>query len=201
MISETKLLIFEIDAAASNASESWRSELLRRVTDLFIAIHESLTDRQATIFEDVFARLIKYAEIPALIELSTRLTPLNDAPVKLVGQLARNDEMAISGPLLENSNALTETALIEIVTTMPQNHLMAIAARRQISELLADSLIERGNTEVLQKVVANRGSRISELGFVKMIGLAKTDKVLATAISTRTDMPPELEPFLKLTLA
>ena len=34
-----------------------------------------------------------------------------------------------------------------------------------------------------------------------MIGLAKTDKVLATAISTRTDMPPELEPFLKLTLA
>jgi uncharacterized protein (DUF2336 family) len=201
MVSEAKLLIFEIDTAVSNASESWRSELLRRVTDLYIAFHESLNERQIAIFEDVFARLIRNAEIPALIELSTRLMPLDDAPVKLVGQLARHDDMAISSPLLENSNALTEIALIEIVTTMRQNHLMAIAGRRRVSEVLTDSLIERGNTEVLQKVLANRAAVVSELGFVKMIGLAKTDKALAAAIATRTDMPPELEPFLKLTLA
>jgi hypothetical protein len=37
-------------------------------------------------------------------------------------------------------------------------------------------------------------------GAVQFHFLAKTDKALAAAIATRTDLPPELEPFLKLTL-
>jgi len=66
---------------------------------------------------------------------------------------------------------------------------------------LTDILVDRGNAEVALKLVANQDARLSERGFVKLIGQAKTDKTLAAAIATRKDMPPELEPFLKLTLA
>ena len=47
----------------------------------------------------------------------------------------------------------------------------------------------------------NKGASLSEVGFVKLINRAKSDKALATAIESRTDLPPELQPFLKLTLA
>jgi uncharacterized protein (DUF2336 family) len=77
----------------------------------------------------------------------------------------------------------------------------AIAGRAQISDAVSDALIDRGNQEVVQKLIANHGARISELGFVKLIGHAKTDKSLAVTIAKRVDMPAELEPFLKLTLA
>lgn len=77
----------------------------------------------------------------------------------------------------------------------------AIAGRAQISDAVSDALIDRGNHEIVQKLIANHGARISELGFVKLIGHAKTDKSLAVTIAKRVDMPAELEPFLKLTLA
>jgi uncharacterized protein (DUF2336 family) len=91
--------------------------------------------------------------------------------------------------------------LAEIAGTKRQNLLVAIAGRPQVSEIVTDVLVERGNSEVAHKVVANTGASISELGFVKLIGHAKNDKTLAAAIADRKDLPPELIPFLKLALA
>ena len=109
--------------------------------------------------------------------------------------------MAVAGPVLEKSNALSDQTLIEITATKRPNHLIAIAGRTQISETVTDALLDRGNSDVVHKVIANYGARISELGFVKLIGHAKTDKALAAVIAKRTDLPPELEPFLRLTLS
>jgi hypothetical protein len=50
-------------------------------------------------------------------------------------------------------------------------------------------------------LISNHSARISELGFVRLIGQAKTDKTIAAAIAARTDLPAELTPFLKLTLS
>ena len=82
-----------------------------------------------------------------------------------------------------------------------QRHLAAIADRAQISESVTDILADRGNPEVACKVTSNQGARLSELGFAKLINVAKNDKTLAAMIAKRTDIPPELQPFLKLVLA
>ena len=81
-----------------------------------------------------------------------------------------------------------------------QRHLAAIAGRAKISETVTDILVERGNPEVAHIVIANLGACISELGFVKLINRCKSDESLAAAIAKRPDIPPELEPFLKLAL-
>ncbi len=65
---------------------------------------------------------------------------------------------------------------------------------------MTDILVERGNAEIAARLAANPGAKLSELGFVKLINRAKTDVALAGTIAARTDIPPELEPFLKLTL-
>jgi hypothetical protein len=61
-------------------------------------------------------------------------------------------------------------------------------------------LIDRCNSEDARKLAADKDAHFSELGFVKLINRAKADKALAMAIATRADIPPELEPFLKLVL-
>lgn len=73
--------------------------------------------------------------------------------------------------------------------------------RKQLPEAITDAVVDCGVAEASLKLVANRGAQISERGFVKLIGQAKTDKTLAAAIAAREDMPAELAPFLKLTLA
>jgi uncharacterized protein (DUF2336 family) len=194
-------LIFELDAAVSKASDSWRSELLRRVADLLVGSADSYSDHQIAIFGDIMGRLIENVEVSALIDLSSRLAPLNHAPVNVIARLARNDSQEIAGPVLELSSVLSDDTLIDIAMEKWPPHLVAIAGRSWLTEPVTEVLINRGNPEAMLKLIANHGAKISERGFVKLIGQAKADKTLAAAMATRKDMPPELAPFLKLTLA
>lgn len=194
-------LIFELDAAVSKASDSWCSELLRQVTDLLLGSLDSYSKEQIEIFDDILVRLIQGAEVPALVELSTKLAPLAAAPVNTVVGLARNEEAAVACPVLEAASALTDQALIDVAMVNRGGHLVAIAGRKQLTEAVTDAVVDRGVVEASLKLASNLGARISERGFVKLIGQAKTDKTLAAAIAAREDMPAELAPFLKLTLA
>jgi uncharacterized protein (DUF2336 family) len=200
MTSEALSLISDLDAALAKASDSQHLAILQRVMDLFLNGLQNFSDDHIAIFDDVIIRLIEKAELPALIELSARLAPLCNAPVNVIARLAGNDDIAVSGPVLEKSNALTEQTLAGIAGTKSQKHLAAIAGRTRISATITDLLVGRGNSEIAHKVTDNQDARLSELGFVKLIGRAKNDKALAAAIATRTDMPPELESFLRLAL-
>jgi uncharacterized protein (DUF2336 family) len=198
---EARSLIAELDSVLSSASDSRHLTILRRVTDLFLDGSETFSDDQVAIFDDVICRLIEQAECPVLIELSARLASVSNQPVNVVSRLSYNDDISVSSPFLEKSENLTDEMLIEIAGTKSQKHLAAIAGRMRISDAVADILVYRGNSEVACQVTANPGARFSELGFVTLIRRAKNDKVLAAAVASRTDMPPELQPFLKLALA
>jgi uncharacterized protein (DUF2336 family) len=201
MMSEARLLIAELDTALSHASDSRHLAILRRVTELFLSNSESFSDDYVAVFDDVIGRLIEKTDLAALIELSNRMAPLANAPPNVIASLARNDNIAVAGPILGKSNALNDQALAEIAGIVKsQKHLAAIAARAKISETVTDILVERGNSEVAHIMSGNLGASISELGFVKLINRCKSDEALAAAIAKRPDIPPELEPFLKLAL-
>ena len=185
-------LIVEIECALNRGLGSQRGNILRRVTDLFLQGAESLPDEHVIIFDDVMSYLIEKIEREALIELSGRLAPVNNAPIKVVGRLSRNDDILISGPILEKSNVLTNADLIEIARTKSQDHLSAIAGRAQISEPVTDILIERGSSGVAQKVTTNVGASFSRLAFTKVASRAERDEQLAEAVAKRKDLPPEL---------
>lgn len=201
MTTDTPVLIAEIDAALSKASDTHRLKILRGVADLFVGGAEVFSESHVAIFDDVIGRLIEKTELPALIELSARLAPIDNAPANVIGRLAHHDDIAVAGPVLEKSHVLTDDVLAEIAGAKGPRHLAAIAGRAQIVQTVTDILVERGNSEVARKAISNLGASFSELGFVRLIGRAKTDKPLAASISSRIDMPTELGPFLKLTLA
>jgi len=200
MMSASQSLISELDTTLKRTSSAQHLTILQRVTDLFLDSPERFSSDHVAVFDDVISRLIEKTEHPALIELSARLAPVGNAPAKVIASLACNDDIAVSGPVLETSNILTDEVLAKIAGTKNQKLLAAIAGRTQIGEAVTDILVDRGSSEIARKVTANLGASISELGFVKLINRAKTDKPLAATIANRKDMPPELEPFLKLAL-
>jgi len=200
MNSNAQASVVELGATLSRIPEAWRSELLMRVTELLVSGLDSYSKNQVAIFDEILVRLAENAPPTALVDLSTKLAPHENAPVYIVISLARNEDWKIASPVLENSPLLTDQDIIDIAMMRRSYHLAAIAGRRRLTEAISDILVERGNTEVSTKLVSNHGARISEHGFVRLINQAKTDRTLAAAIATRKDMPPELIPFLKLTL-
>jgi uncharacterized protein (DUF2336 family) len=200
MTSTAHALIAELDVAISNASVARQAKILQSVTDLFLDSSMLFSDEQVAVFDDVIRRLMEKADNTALIKLSARLASIGNPPTHVIVSLAQDDDIAVSGPILQSSAALPDKTVAEIASVKGPKHLAAIAGRRRINEIITDILVDRGSPDVSYKIVANPEARLSEIGFVKLINRAKTDKTLAAAIAGRTDLPEELLPFLKLAL-
>src|SRR6516162_8314577 len=99
-MSAQQSVIAELEAAITGGSAARRVETLRRVSDLFLMGADRLNEAQVAVFDDVLCRLIKRIENQALVELSGHLAPVENAPIKVIRRLARNDEIAVAGPVL-----------------------------------------------------------------------------------------------------
>jgi uncharacterized protein (DUF2336 family) len=134
---------------------------------------------------DVSARI-------ALAELSSQLALIPQAPPSVIRRLARNDEITIAGPVLSESGRLGEDDLIELARTKPQSHLLAMAGRWWLKDVVTDVLLARQYPAVSRRVVGNPGARISAAGFALVLAQAESDPDLAVETGIRTDLPADL---------
>jgi|RhiMethySRZTD1v2_1073278.scaffolds.fasta_scaffold31457_4 uncharacterized protein (DUF2336 family) len=185
-------LLDELEAAIQSGSSERRSEMLGRITDLFIDNAPRVNDEQVGVFDDVFEYLIREIESEAVLRLSDRISAVDNAPERLIRRLAHDDAIEISGPVLARSDRLGDDELVAIARTKSQAHLAAIAGRRGLGEQVTDVLVERGDVTVARKVAANSGARISELSLRSLVDRATDDGDLAHAVARRRELPPAM---------
>jgi uncharacterized protein (DUF2336 family) len=185
-------LIDELEGAIKSGSSEKRVETLRRVTDLFLNDADHLNVTQIGLFDDVLCHLIRRIETKALVELSGQLAPVDNAPIEVIRRLARNDEIAVAGPVLTQSERLTTDDLVEIAGSKSQQHLLAISGRSELEETVTDALLERGDREIVHRLARNAGARFSETGFTTLVHNAETDESLAEKLGLRLDIPVRL---------
>jgi uncharacterized protein (DUF2336 family) len=184
--------IGEIESAVANGSVGRRAEILRRVTDLFIAGATRLSDEDVALFDEVITRLAVEIEIPARALLSVRLAPISNAPPRTIRALAFDDVLEVAGPVLSQSPRLNDSDLVENARIKGQGHMLAISLRRHLSETVTDVLVERGDQHVLISTVKNRGAKLSVAGFSILVQRSEDDEGLAVRIGERTEIPPQL---------
>jgi uncharacterized protein (DUF2336 family) len=194
-------IVDEVEAAVNTGSAEKRLETIKRVTGLFLSSAGSFSSEQIDLFDDVLERLIKTIEIRAiadvsariaLAEMSAQLAPVAQAPPAVIRRLARNDEIAVAGPVLTESARLSPEDLIEIAETKSEQHLLAISGRWWLKEIVTDALLARRYPAVSRRLVSNPGARVSTAGFAIVIAQAESDPELAIETGIRVDLPPEL---------
>src|SRR5271156_1860068 len=185
-------LIPELEEVVQRGSRQKRVETLQRITRLFLAGASCYNDAHVDLFDNVFGRLIEEIETKALAELSNLLAPIDNAPAKVLRTLANDDDISVAGPVLELAPRLAEADLVDLANTKSQAHLRAISARRALGEAVTDVLVRRGDREVARSVADNRGARISESSFFRLVKRAENDGILAEKVGLRSDVPPQL---------
>jgi uncharacterized protein (DUF2336 family) len=189
-MSAVREVIDELECSLQSGSSSQRLQVLRSVTDLYLAGATGHSDEVIDFFDQAFNQLIDYVETQALTRLSSQLAPIATAPVRIVQRLARHDDIAVSEPLLRESKRLVTTDLIEIANTKSQAHLAAIGARSKLEESVTDVLVKLGNTNVARIVAENSGARFSECGFSSLVTRAEREVGLAEIVLIRAEMSP-----------
>lgn len=182
----------ELEVAVTGGSSEKRVEMLRRVTDLFLNDADRLNEQKIGLFDDVLLHLIQRIETKALVQLSTNLTAVDQAPAKVIGRLARDQEISIAGPVLGQSNRLADQDLIEIAKSRGQEHMLAISGRSTLATSVTDVLVERGDRNVTHRLARNSGARFSEAGFATLVKKAESDGGLAEKLGQRLDIPANL---------
>ena len=185
-------LMAELEVAVKSGNPEKRVETLRRVTNLFLGESDNLNEQQISVFDDVLVHLIQRIETKALVQLSSTLAPLDNAPIEVIRRLSRHDEITIAGPILTKSNRLSEHDLIEIAKSKAQGHLLAISGRAALTEGITDVLVERGDAQVHHSLARNPGARFSESGFATLVKKSESDEKLAERLGLRLDIPLQL---------
>jgi uncharacterized protein (DUF2336 family) len=191
-------LLAELDATLVRAPDTWRRSALRQILDLFLGGAGGYTRDHVSVFDEVMCRLIQNKDRPTLVDLSNKLAPVDNAPAKVIGNLARHSDAAVHGPVLAQAKALPDKELAAIVDKdrVDPALLSKIAARSQLSEAVTDVLLKRGDRAVRRTIIDHPNARISEAGFARVIMSLDGDKNFAAAIAKRQDVPPELRLWL-----
>jgi uncharacterized protein (DUF2336 family) len=183
-------LIVELEDALRRGSPQRRAETLRRITDLFLGSADRFSADQIALFDEVIGRLIEHIETRALADLSERLGPVATAPEQVMRHLARNDAIAVAGPVLTQSPRLDQADLVEIAASKGQAHLLAIAQRPALAEAVTEVLVRRGNPYVKRNVAANPAAVFSAATYGELVASARADRTLAERMVRRADIPP-----------
>jgi hypothetical protein len=186
-MTENRLYLQELDEAISRGTDETRLQALWHATDILIAGRYS--DKEIWIFGEVIARLAREIEHTSRVKLAHRLACIDQAPTKILRELAFDDSIEIAGPILRQSESLTTNVLVENARSKSQQHLLAISDRKSVPTEVTDVLVVRGNTGVVNAVTKNTGAAFSESGFLHLVTRSENDSILAENLGSRADIP------------
>jgi uncharacterized protein (DUF2336 family) len=189
-------LIDELQDTTVSGLTKRQLKALTRITNLFVAGSGRHTKKQIELFDEVFKALVAVIELQTRVKLARHIATVPDAPATLVRAFAFDDAVAVAGPVLSQSTALSDSDLVANARSQGQGHLQAIALRRTISEVITEILIERGEPAVVHTVAGNAGARFSDGSFRELVARAGGDAKLALQVGIRHDIPRHH--FLKL---
>ena len=180
----------QLIALSQNKSSDSRRDLLTSISELFTEGAETYTDTETQLFSDILCRLVDQVSVDVRAQLSQRMAPLAVTPRDVAFRLASDEALAVSGAMLELSEALTDSDLHAIASSLSQGHLLAITRRQGLSETVTEVLADRGDAAVLEGVTNNATARFSDLGLKRLTMRGLDYPKVLMALSQRTDMPP-----------
>lgn len=179
-----------IEVAREGSTEK-RADLLREITDVFMAAPDRYTSTEMQHFDVILSKVTESVEIALRVEIAEKLADTPNAPRNLVRQLA-HDEITVAQPILERSAALSEEDLIRVIRQRTQDHMMAISRRREVPPTVSAELVERGGKEVLVTLAENQGAKFNGETMTRLVEHARTTLELQTPLTERYDLPPHL---------
>ena len=176
---------------ARDKSDAGRTRLVQIVGDLFFEENSVLSERERALMTDILRQLIHDVEMTVRKVLAERLADEPDAPPDLVKTLA-NDQIEVAHSILFKSEVLQDLELIEIIEHRTQEHYLAIAMRRTVSEAVSNALVETGNVAVIQILIGNPEARISDTTMENLVSDSETEEAYHDPLLNRPEFSPHL---------
>ncbi len=102
------------------------------------------------------------------------------------------DEIEVARPVIEESCALTQSDLIDVIQQTSQDHLLAVTKRTDIGEKVSSALVARGADNILVSLLENASAKISRETYDRVAERAMSNPVLHAPFVRRQRVPLDL---------
>ena len=181
-----------IDASEPDAAPGIgraRRVLIRRLADVVCLPTSRVNAFERAMTADLLVEMLRDGDPVDRLRVSRRLVGLSELPTPVLRLLLR-DEIEIARPLLSEETLIPDPELILCAREASIEHRRLIARRREVSELVSDSLIEAGDPDVLETLLRNDGARLSASGVEMVVAASREHPRYLPALLGRRELRP-----------
>ncbi|MBT5264447.1 MAG: DUF2336 domain-containing protein [Rhodospirillaceae bacterium] len=152
---------------ANDDDHEVRSHLTEKIAALTPNLDSERRETVRKLTVDTLAKLAGDQETAIRAMLSEAIKSIPDAPSDIVSRvietLARDQEISVSGPVLEHSPLLSDEVLVEIISKAPiQGAVTSIAKRADVSEIISDAVVQADDEDAIVALLRNNTAQIRE---------------------------------------
>lgn len=148
---------------AADSDDSVRSRLAGKIAGILPGLSEGEATKLGHLIYEALDLLARDQVVRVRSIVADALKDVAHAPPEVINRLARDSEIVVAGPILENSPVLTDEDLVAIVSESPiKGALASIARRDQLADVVADAVAKTGDVEAVGVLLANASAQIRE---------------------------------------
>ena len=176
-------------AEAERPKHRARLALLKRLADVISLPLSRVNSFERSVTADLLVEILRDAEFDERARIARRIATLAEIPNCLVRLILR-DEIDIAYPVLLDSAALTDADLLDCAHNATGAHRRLIAQRRGVSEVVAEALVEGGETLVVEALLRNEQARFSPLAIETVVAMTQHQAQLVPMLLKRPELRP-----------
>ncbi len=176
-------------ALEAPATSRARRALLKRLADVVSLPASRVNAFERAMTADLLVEMLREAEVAERKRVALRLAPLNEIPNSLVRLLLR-DDIEIAALLIEDCGSLTDADLVACARDAGIEHRRAVASRRGVTEVVAETLVEGLEPPVLQALLRNVTARLSQPAMEALVAASRNQPELAPLLLRRPELRP-----------
>jgi uncharacterized protein (DUF2336 family) len=166
-----------------------RRAVLKRLADVVSLPSSRVSPFERAVTADLLVEILREADAEERARVARRLASLTEIPSALVRTLLR-DDLDIAGPLLTETAHLNDADLLYCIRHAESAHRRLVALRKGVSDVVADALIEAGETPVLEALLRNEQARLSHTGVETLVAMTQDRPTLAPLLLRRRELRP-----------
>ena len=161
-------------------------------TDVTVAVSASdLSEAERSIAFDILENLASDVEVRVREALANQIKRYPFLPRTIAKKLAEDVE-SVALPVIQYSDVFTDEDLISIVKSGTENKQIAVAARPQVREPVADVLVETGRKTVVNTLLANDAAETSETALETVLDQWGEDREVQELLIERPSLPAKV---------
>jgi uncharacterized protein (DUF2336 family) len=162
-----------------------RVTLLRRLIDTVAMPASRISFQDRHMAGDILLDMLFEAGDEERLLCAKRLKMAVEAPRRLMRYLAQC-KLEIAKVLLEDNMSFDASDLCDLINSTGLEHQLVIAARKDLTVVVSEALIDAGEVSVLRALLNNQKAKISESGIDKLVALSQQHEEFCSLLSRAT---------------